>query len=191
MRFLSNISFVISFLLTMSVTPTFAQGNLDERRSLAEQGDAKVQFELGQAYHYGIGVDRDLSEAIRWYEMAANQDDAAAMFELGSLVYRGFDPADKSPEAVQAAASSIEWYHKASGLGSAQAQSTIGLLYGFGDHVEMDQIKGRMWLFIAQDNGSAPSPMLGMLENRMSEDELAEARLRADTCLASDYADCD
>lgn len=40
-------------------------------QSLAAQGDAQAQFNLGLMYHGGLGLPRDEKEAVRLYQMAA------------------------------------------------------------------------------------------------------------------------
>ena len=52
---------------------------------LAEQGDAKAQYILGNRYSTGWGgVPRDEAEALRWYRLAAEQGDAKAQFNVGA-----------------------------------------------------------------------------------------------------------
>ena len=38
---------------------------------LAEQGDAKAQYNLGQMYYEGQGVPQGHKEAVKWYRLAA------------------------------------------------------------------------------------------------------------------------
>ena len=46
--------------------------------SLAKHGDANAQYDLGEAYYHGKGVDKDLFEAVKWYKLAADQGDEKA-----------------------------------------------------------------------------------------------------------------
>ena len=43
---------------------------------LAEQGDAKAQFNLGVMYGDGLGVKQDYFEEVNWYRKAAEQGHA-------------------------------------------------------------------------------------------------------------------
>lgn len=52
-------------------------------RSLADQGDASAQYNLGVMYAKGHGVPQDYAEAAKWYRLAADQGDASAQFNLG------------------------------------------------------------------------------------------------------------
>ena len=40
---------------------------------VADQGDAKAEFNLGLCCQYGKGVERDVKEAARLYSLAADQ----------------------------------------------------------------------------------------------------------------------
>ena len=46
---------------------------LQEWRLLAEQGDAKAQFNLGFLYRIGQGVNQDYQKACHWYLLSAEQ----------------------------------------------------------------------------------------------------------------------
>jgi TPR repeat protein len=55
-------------------------------QSLAEQGDASAQSNLGVLYEKGQGTARDYREALKWYRQAAQQGYADAQFNLGECV---------------------------------------------------------------------------------------------------------
>ena len=50
---------------------------------LADQGNARAQFSLGQMYYMGQGVPRDYAQADAWYRKAADQGFDYAQFNLG------------------------------------------------------------------------------------------------------------
>jgi TPR repeat protein len=58
-------------------------------RSLAAQGDASAQFNLGVMYDLGQGVTQDYVEAVKWYRLAAAQGNAGAQGFLGSMYATG------------------------------------------------------------------------------------------------------
>ncbi len=58
---------------------------LREWRPLAEQGDARAQYNLGLMYYNGQGVGHNYVTARQWYEKAAAQGVAQAQFNLASL----------------------------------------------------------------------------------------------------------
>ena len=44
----------------------------------AKQGNSSAQYELGECYHYGLGVPENDTKAVEWYEKAAEQGHADA-----------------------------------------------------------------------------------------------------------------
>jgi uncharacterized protein len=87
---------------------------LREWQPLAEQGDARAQFDLGLLYENGDGVPRDYAKARQWYEKSAAQGGAKAQFYLGMQCAFG----EGGPlDLVQA----HMWYSLAAGNGHAAA----------------------------------------------------------------------
>jgi hypothetical protein len=80
-------------------------------RKAGDQGSAAAQYNLGQAYNLGNGVEKDTAEAARWWQKAAEQGLAKAQYNLG-MAYRAGAGVEK--DNVQAyfwiaiAASSLE-----------------------------------------------------------------------------------
>jgi hypothetical protein len=60
-----------------------------ETRPWAENGHVKARLAMGILYQLGIGVPQDGLEAVRWYRLAAEQDDALAWRNLGTLYLLG------------------------------------------------------------------------------------------------------
>ncbi|CAI3940111.1 unnamed protein product [Commensalibacter communis] len=56
---------------------------------IANTGDANAEYNMGQLYQKKLGTD--LVKAKSWYEKAAQQGHKDAQFELGSMIYRGYD----------------------------------------------------------------------------------------------------
>jgi TPR repeat protein len=136
-----------AFLLCTAVAaPLMAQVSW---RSLAEQGDAYAQYNLGNMYMKGEGVPQDYAEAVKWYRLAAKQ-------------------------------------------GYSSAQSNLGVAYTNGDGVLQDAVLAHMWYNISGANGHAlGSENRAKIEQRMTREQVADAQVRARSCMASDYQDCD
>ena len=49
-----------------------------EWKRLAIQGDARAQFNLGVMFERGQGVLQDYKEAVKWYHVAADQENGSA-----------------------------------------------------------------------------------------------------------------
>jgi GAF domain/Sel1 repeat/PilZ domain len=60
-----------------------------ELRTLAEQGDADAQWQLGIVYHEGESVPKDDAMAVQWFERAAEQGYVRAQSTLGAYYWAG------------------------------------------------------------------------------------------------------
>ena len=109
--------------------------NLAETRSLAEQGDAEAQFNLGSIYKKGNGVPKESEKAMEWYLKAAEQGYAEAQSNLGVLYANG---EGVPKDAVKA----VDWWRKAAEQGYAQAQFNLGLMHKKGKGVPKEAEKG-------------------------------------------------
>ena len=77
---------------------------------IAKSGNSEAQAKIGMFYQLGLGVERNLTEAIYWLEKAAKQGNGEAAHNLGTLFLTcESDRAD--------AKKSKEWYQKAKALG--------------------------------------------------------------------------
>ena len=73
-----------------------------ERRPLAQQGDAGAQTNLAFMYNTGQGVPQDHEKAAKWYRKAAEQGLAYAQFSLGVMYRKGNGVPKDNYEAVKA-----------------------------------------------------------------------------------------
>ena len=93
-------------------------GIMDRYHRDAKQGNAMAQYNLGDIYYYGMGVDQDPKAAIQWYHKAANQGYVKAQYALGKIYYNIERDYRKA----------MKWYRKAA-QGHAEAQHTLGQIY--------------------------------------------------------------
>ena len=117
-------------------------------RSLAEQGDAIAQNNLGAMYDLGAGVPQDYAEAVKWYRRAAEQGDANAQNNLGAMYGTGEGVPQDYAEAVK-------WYRRAAERGDANAQGNLGFMYANGRGVPQDYVRAHMWSNLAVSRFSA------------------------------------
>jgi uncharacterized protein len=77
-------------------------------------------------------------------------------------------------------------FEKAAQRGDAAAAANLGYLYFFGNGVELDILKARMWFEIAQRGGIKRAKTLVLeVNDRMTPDQIAEAEKMADEWSAS------
>jgi len=119
---------------------------LREFRSLANQGNALAQFNLGFMYSNGQGVPWNDTQAVKWYRKAAEQGLAVAQHHLGGMYTRGEGVPQNHVEAVK-------WYRKAAEQGNSDAQNNLGTIYDKGKGVPQDYAEAYFWYSLAAMNG--------------------------------------
>jgi len=80
-------------------------------RKAGDQGYAAAQYNLGQAYNLGNGVEKDTAEAARWWQKAAEQGLAKAQYNLGLAYHDGIGVQKDNAQAyfwIALAATSLE-----------------------------------------------------------------------------------
>lgn len=104
----------------------------------AEKGLAEAQFNIGECYAAGTGVEVDLDQARAWYQRAAEQGQAPALYALGQLQERDSLDPDGLAEAGR-------WYRQAAKLGHPGAQVALDRLdaAGYGRHGAKHRTGGR------------------------------------------------
>jgi hypothetical protein len=68
---------------------------------LAEQGNAKAQYNLGLMYVNGQGVPQDDKEAVKWFRLSAEQGNTKVQLILGALYDHGLGVPQDHKEAVR------------------------------------------------------------------------------------------
>jgi TPR repeat protein len=123
--------------------------DLQQLETLAAQGNAWAQAQLGQLYASGRrGVPQDYATAQGWYEKAAVQGNAWAQNQLGQLYADG----RVVPQDYKKAR---EWWEQAAAQGITQAQYNLGQLYANGRGVTQDYKAARAWYEKAAAQGNA------------------------------------
>ena len=126
-------------------------------KPFAESGSAKAQSYVGSMYESGRGVERNYTEAIRWFLMAAEQSDPYSQSHLGYLYEKGLGAARDDVVAAQ-------WYAKAAGQGDHYCEARLASMYRDGRGVAQDFQQAANWFSKAADQGSTWAQMnLGLL----------------------------
>jgi TPR repeat protein len=120
---------------------------LDTLRSLAAQGKADAQIDLGLAYAKGHGVARDDPVALHWFQLAAAQGAAKAQYLTGAMFERGRGV----PRSYSTA---LQWYRRAADQGYPPAEVAMGRFYGRGLGVVRDAKQRTDWYRRAADHGN-------------------------------------
>ena len=110
---------------------------------LAMKGDPLAQTLMGMSYELGQGVNKDSTEAVKWYRRAALQGNSEAQYRFWNIE----PPADRGE--------AIEFLHQAGVNGHVQAQLKLGLLYLNGFTVRRDQAESVKWYERAAKQGNS------------------------------------
>lgn len=143
---------LVSLILLLSVLAISVQAqgvqnlSVDELRSLAGQGDAAAQFELGHRHADGRDVVRDDAEALRWFRLSAEQGHAGAQHNLAFRYAFGQGVPLDDAEAVR-------WYRLAAEQGHADAQFNLASRYARGRGVPRDDAEAVRWYRLAAEQG--------------------------------------
>lgn len=157
--------------------------SLFEQAAIA--GNSYAQASLGYLYREGYGGTRkDYNEAVKWYQLSANQGYANAMATMGWFYREGLGVTQdyglslewyrKGAEGGDANAMSSmgwayqnglgtqqdykeakAWYEKAANVGDSYSMAVLGWLYDVGNGVTQDYVQARTWYEMASNAGSA------------------------------------
>jgi hypothetical protein len=119
--------------------------------------------------------DRDM---VRRYVQAAQAGDDEAQFYLGSLYAAGVGVPRSDTEAFR-------WFGRAAGQGHSHAMLILAGFYAVGRGVDKNNVEAYKWAYIVNGasrveefrNGSRQ--LMGVLERRMSPEEINQARTAA------------
>ena len=142
--------YLIMILFFATASGVFAQTtNIVTLMLKAKSGEAEAQNALGEAYYDGKGVTENLTEAVKWFTKAAEQENAKAEYNLGNCYYYGYGVQYKDyGEAVK-------WYTKAAEQGLPIAQCNLGICYEYGKWVEKNLEEAVKWYTKAANQGYA------------------------------------
>ena len=131
----------------------FGRGGLDKSYQealswylkAAQQEFPDAQYRLGYMYEKGLGTDKDVPGAVKYYRSAANSGYAEAENLLGILCATGTDGVTQDDKEA------VSWYQKAADQGFAKAQKNLGDMYFFGRGVDRDYKQAITWYTKAAD----------------------------------------
>jgi TPR repeat protein len=126
----------------------------------------------------------DYATALQEWRPLAEQGSAQAQRNLGFMYSNG-------EGVLQDYAEAVKLYRLAAEQGNTVAQLGLGDMYDLGRGVLQDDVLAHMWFNIVGANGDPRgSENRGIIEKRMTREQIAEAQALARRCMASNYQDC-
>jgi TPR repeat protein len=142
---------------------------------------------MAQNFDKGLAAAEagDYATALQEWRPLAKQRYALAQYNLGVMYDNGLG-------VIQDYAEAVDWYRKAAEQGNALAQTNLGFMYENGSGVLQDAVVAHMWYNIGGANGIERGlDNRDLIEEQMTREQIAEAQVLAQRCMASNYQDCD
>jgi TPR repeat protein len=138
-------------------TPTSDEEAVKQLRPWVKKKKAWAQILMSQMYRDGTGVERSYKLARRLKELAAQQGDVGAMYDVASMYAFG-EGVEQSYETAK------EYYEQAAHLGHASSLYNLGDMYEIGKGVEQSYKRAKEHYEQAAHLGHAPAQLnLGCL----------------------------
>lgn len=99
--------------------------------AMSDINDSNCLYFIGNAYEKGEGVSKSISDAIIWFERAANKGNIRASEHLAEIYHAG----EVISKDIQKA---IYWYEMSAGAGCARTSCTLGKMYYYGIEVKQN-----------------------------------------------------
>jgi TPR repeat protein len=120
-----------------------------EASKLADAGQVAGYYRLGRHYELGRGVEKDLHEAARQYQLAAELGHPEAQYALGLVLTGGL------PDSPGSARKSFSWFNKAAQQGHPMAAYFLAMSYETGAGTEPDGKQAFEWYRRAASSGNS------------------------------------
>lgn len=114
--------------------------------SVGTMPDREAQFTLGQRYARGIGVQKNETEAAKWFLKAADAEHERAQRYLAFAYLHGRGVERNVSEGIRRLRIAAEW-------GDAPSQRQLGFHYATGNGIARDETKGMHWFLQAANQG--------------------------------------
>jgi tetratricopeptide (TPR) repeat protein len=170
----------------------FSQSNLPslaQIKSAAENGDAKAEDQLADAY----GRSVDYANAFIWYRKAAEQGVANSQYHLGKmLLNQGYDFTFRKIISHEKIDEAVKWYLLSARQRYQLAEIELARLYKDGQFVKKDYTEAYKWYSLAHD-----VPGLEVLAKvyrdqlilKMSREQINEGQKKFETFLVTKGTD--
>ena len=109
-------------------------------------GVPAAQINMGKQYQMGWGVAKDMDEALRWYQHAANGGEPVAYLNIGLMYLKQEGMEQSDTDAAQ-------WFFKAAECGEPRAMRWMATFHDEGRGVPADPVLALAYEQLAHDFG--------------------------------------
>lgn len=116
-------------------------------RAAAEQGNANARYNLGVLYQQGLGLEKDVDQALSWYRSAALLEHPEARYNLGIAYVEGIGVGYNPAMAAG-------YFEQAARAGVIESAYNLGMILENGLIDEPRPFEAIFWYKLAADGGS-------------------------------------
>ena len=109
---------------------------------------AVAQFSVGMMLEHGKGTTRNLDQARKYYQYAAEQGNLMSIYRLAMMNAAPQNPTIKPDFKV-----ALKWFNMAANAGLVDAQYNLAVLYEKGHGTDVDLVETYKWYSIAGNKG--------------------------------------
>lgn len=125
-------------LLLALIFLSACHNEIRQLKSEAEGGSLVAQNEMGTRFVSGLGLEQNYTNALKWYNLAADKGYAVSQFNLAGMYEQGLGV---ETNLVKAA----EWYLRAAERGHAESQFCLAVMFEQGTGVDRDILEAVKW----------------------------------------------
>ena len=146
-------------------------------RKAAAQQFAPAEFQLGQIYDFGFGVQQSDRDALSWYRRAGEHGSAPAQRSVAEFYKKGRTMKADLAEAAR-------WFERAANGDDLRAQFELAQMLFDGNGVPRDYPSAYLWFSLAarqtplEDNRKGLEELRNIAAARMKPEAVAEANRR-------------
>lgn len=142
---------------------------LELNLAAATMGNGMAAFNAGHAFEYGKGTAKDLTRALKYYEIAAESNVVRAMHNAGACYFNGVGTERDVDKA-------INYYKRAAERGSGLSSFNLGLIFQDDSEGRQDTVIALVCFVLAEAQGFAQAAnRVPFLAEQMNSHERAAA----------------
>ncbi len=114
----------------------------------ANNGNSLAQYQIGNCYLNGLGIEKNEKKALGWYLKSAERGNSNAQYQLGYFYEYGIGTIKDEIKA-------FKWYLKSAEGGNSDAQYQLGYFYQYGVEIDKDEVKAFEWYLKSAEGGNS------------------------------------
>ncbi len=103
---------------------------------------------MGYSYYHGEGIETNHYEALKWFNLSANQGESLSQAYIGTFYERGYAGLERDYHEA------MKCYRLAARKGDSMAQCFIGRFYEQGIGVDIDLQEALKWYSLSKNQGN-------------------------------------